>query len=245
MPFFDDNAPDESALRSPVWSSFAIVKDNLERLIAVNLFWSLQLLPALVALAFSWWWPWLRILFVLGSATSLAASTGVLYGMVKRVCEQEPLSLDLLRDTFRELALPSMRKLAPLYGTGGVCLFLVLLVPITRSLALEVAVYYCAILLLVLSMYWGPLFADNPDVSAWTMFKRSVLFVWRYPAQTVISGFVILFALALGAISIGGIFLIVPVLIAILQTRRYQEVAEREHLRHERRKSVAVKVNQS
>src|SRR6266851_4940069 len=52
MPFFHDTGADDEALERPIWGVFALVKDNLERVMLANIGWALQLLPALAALAF-------------------------------------------------------------------------------------------------------------------------------------------------------------------------------------------------
>ncbi len=49
MPFFEDIGADDEVLHRPIWGAFALVKDNLERLIVANIGWSLQLLPAILA----------------------------------------------------------------------------------------------------------------------------------------------------------------------------------------------------
>ncbi len=239
MPFFDDNAPDESALRSPIWGAFALVKDNIEKLIAVNMFWAFQLVPILIAVAFPGMWTVLRIVLAIVSATTLAASTGVLYAIAKYVCEGEPVTIDLFRDCWRSYALPSARILAPLYGTLGVVLVLILLSPFTQFLPLQVLLDYLALMLFALSFYWGPLFADQPDASAWQIFKRGARLFWRYPAPTLLSGALIVFLLGIGIFSVAGMLLIIPIIVALLQTRRYQEVASRILLARQNRQRMA------
>jgi hypothetical protein len=241
MPFLDNNGPDEEALRHPIWSVFALTKDNLERLIATNVFWSAQLIPAFCALAFPGLWIGPRVLLILGSATLLAASTGVLYGMMKAVCEYEILTIELLGTMIRTLALPGLRKLAPLYGTFGLCLVAIMLSPlIPGAFLIQVLLSYLALTLVFCSFYWGPLFAADPTASIWTLFKRSVHFAWRYPGRTLVSWLAILLVLVPGVLSIVGLMLIVPALVALLQTRRYQELGEHERERRKTRKGLMV-----
>ena len=52
--------------------------------------------------------------------------------------------------------------------------------------------------------------------------------MWRYPAETFVTGLVAAVALVVGMVSIGGLVLIVPVVIALLHTQRYLDLVARE-----------------
>ena len=239
MPFLEDIGADDEVLQRPIWGTFALVKDNLERLIAANLGWSLQLIPAIVAFGFNSWPLMVRVLLVLYSVTALAPATAILFRFMARVCQYEALRLDMVKDDFRELAVPSFISLAPLFGVLGVFFWLTLLLSTIHILLIDVLIRFIFIVLLVCSMYWGPLFAEDPERAPWSILGQSLLLVWRYPAPTVQTGIVVLLALLLGTISVGGLFLIVPVLVALLGTRRCYELLVRERMRHQRKNRLS------
>ena len=60
------------------------------------------------------------------------------------------------------------------------------------------------------------------------MVRGSILLVWRYPAETFVTALVAAVALVVGMVSIGGLVLIVPVVIALLHTQRYLDLVARE-----------------
>lgn len=233
MPFFDDNGIDEDALRSPIWGTFSLVKNNIEVLVALNVIWSVALLPIIAGVA-AWNWPaWLRLALFLLGLIALGAATGVLFGLASVVCQQEPLSLERVREAVRAYALDGLQRLAPLYGIFGLGLIVISLAGKTHFVLLEVPVQLVLLWLLIAALYWGPLFVAYPGHSPWFLLKRSLLLVWRYPAPTTRTGLVVLALIMLGIISLAGVFLIIPALIAILQTFRYRELAVRsERSRH-------------
>ena len=51
MPFVADIEARNDA-PGPIWGPFAVIRDNIESLVVLNLGWSLQLLPGVLALAF-------------------------------------------------------------------------------------------------------------------------------------------------------------------------------------------------
>ena len=85
MPFLDDISADDEMLERPIWGAFALVKDNLERVMLANIGWALQLFPALGALAFPQLPLFLRLLLFFYSLTALAPATVLLYGWMARV----------------------------------------------------------------------------------------------------------------------------------------------------------------
>lgn len=234
MPFFQDIGADDEALQRPIWGVFALAKDNLERLVATNIGWAIQLLPALAALGFSTLPAVVRVLLILYSVTVLAPATGLLFVWMGRICQQEPFRLEMFREDIRALALPSFISLAPLFGGLGVCYIAILLLGLVHILLLDILVRFAFLLLWVCALYWGPLFAANPGRSPFFLLGQSLRLFWLYPGATVLTGLIVLLAAALGVISIGGFFLIVPVIIALLQTSRFYELMGRERTRRRR-----------
>lgn len=232
MPFFDDiGVRDEP--RGPIWEAFAALADQVERLVAVNVGWAVQLLPGVLALAFPELPLWLRIVLLLYSATALVPLTGVLYALVYRAAERDHVSLEATRESLRQLAVPSFRTLAPLFGTFGVLVWAWIILQTTAPhlTSLISLVVVVSLLWLVCATYWGPLLADQPDLSAVAIARRSVGLVWRYPGETLATVAATVLAALIGIVSIGGLVLIAPVLIALLQTCRYMQLADRERVR--------------
>ena len=76
--------------------------------------------------------------------------------------------------------------------------------------------------------YWGPLLVCNPNATAVSIATLSARLVWRYPAETLATGLVVAAALVVGLVSIGGVVLIVPIVVALLHTQRYLELTGRD-----------------
>lgn len=226
MPFFGDTESRDER-RGPIWAPFAIIRDNVERLVLVNLGWSIQLLPGVLALAFPELPPWLRIGMGLYSATVMIPGTGTLYALSLSAARGEHLSIELARDHLRELALPSFRALAPLYGVFGVLIWVGVL---SRSVlpGLTTMATLAALLLSLCAIYWGPLLVTDPTLSALSLAARSTRLAWRYPAETFATSLVCAGAIVIGMVSIAGLFLIIPVVITLLHTERYLDLAWRE-----------------
>jgi hypothetical protein len=226
MPFVAD-IETRGESRGPIWGPFAVVRDNVELLLVLNLGWSLQLLPGVLALAFPQLPLWFRLIMGIYSATALIPATGVLYALTLAAARGEHLSMELATLSWRELALPSFRTLTPLYGVFGVLIWLAIIVgpamPIITTLATLAGLlwYLCA-------TYWGPTLAAHPDSDAASVVRGSILLVWRYPAETLVTALVAAVALVVGMVSIGGLVLIVPVVIALLHTQRYLDLVARE-----------------
>jgi hypothetical protein len=226
MPFFADiEARDEP--RGPIWGPFATIRDNVERLVVLNLGWSVQLLPGILALAFPSLPLWSRVLMALYSATVALPATGALYALTLAAARGEHLDVATALEELRAFAGPSVRTLGPLFGVFGGLIWLAVLagpvVPAVATLATLAALlwYLCA-------TYWGPLLVSHPEASAADLAGRSARLVWRYPAETLATGLVAAVALVVGLVSIGGLVLIVPVAIALLHTRRYLDLAARD-----------------
>jgi hypothetical protein len=225
MPFVADiETRDDS--RGPIWGPFAVIRDNVELLLVLNLGWSMQLLPGVLALAFPPLPLWLRLTMGLYSATALIPATGVLYALTRAATRGEHVSMELAILSLRDLALPSFRTLAPLYGVFGVLIWLAIIVgPATPILTMLITLtcllwYLCA-------TFWGPKLVTHPDADVASLVRGSILLVWRYPAESFVTGLVAAVALVVGMVSIGGLVLIVPVVIALLHTQRYLDLVAR------------------
>jgi hypothetical protein len=236
MPFFADIDADDDVLRRPIWGTLSLIKDNLERLIAINICWSIQMLPAIAALGFPSLPTIIRILLIIYSATALAPATGILFTWIARISRNDTVRLDMLKDDFRQLALPSIISLAPLFGCLGICYEAILLLGFAHILILDVLMRFILLLLLVCAMYWGPFFAEYPKRSPFFLMQQSLSLAWHYPGPTALTMLIVLGAAALGIFSICGFFLIAPVLIALFQTRRCLELLERKDARQARLK---------
>jgi hypothetical protein len=226
MPFVADlEASDEA--RGPIWRPFAVIRDNVERLVALNLAWSVQLLPGVSVLVVPQLPLWPRIALGLLSATALIATAGPLYGMASAALRGEPLSVELAVTNLRALAVPSLRALAPLYGVFGLLIWLGLLagpvMPAVTTLGTLIGLLW-----ILCATYWGPLLVDHPDARAVDLAARSIALTWRYPAEALATSAVVIVALLIGMISIGGLVLIVPVAVTLLQTQRWLDLLARE-----------------
>jgi hypothetical protein len=224
MPFLDDTGPRDER-RGPIWAAFATISSQVERMVAANVGWALQLVPGLLALPFSELPGWLRIVFALYSATALPPATAVLFGIAAEACRGQHVDLGLAGELLREYAGRSVRTLAPLYGTFGVLLWAAVLSD-ARDLGPVVAVLTLLTLLWsVCATYWGPLFVAKPELSPVALARESVRLTRRRPEGTLATWAVVGVSWIVGAVSIGGLVLIVPMFVATLQTHRYRESA--------------------
>jgi hypothetical protein len=242
MPFFDDTGAEDEALARPIWGVFALLRENLERVMLANIGWALQLFPVFGALAFPQLPLALRIVMVFYSLTALAPATALLYVWMARVAQGEMLRLETFKDDLREFALPGLLRLAPLFGFLGLSYLLIILLSFAHILLLDTLARFLLMILLVCALYWGPLFAEFPGRSIFFLLRQSLLLVWRYPGQTLLTGLVVLLATVLGLITIVPFFVIVPVVVVLLQTRRCLELLAREKMRQARRSGVKVGV---
>ena len=78
------------------------------------------------------------------------------------------------------------------------------------------------LLLLVVSLYWGPALAQHPEWPLQRIAAQAIRLFWEQPAQTLWLGGICVVALLLGTISIAGVVLIIPVLVMLLQTEFYR-----------------------
>lgn len=224
MPFFDDSGPRPEEEYSPIWRSFALVKDQLERLILVNLLWSCQTVPLLVALALDQIPLWVRIVLGLYTIVILAPATATLFSVIAELSDGVPLDGELLWNHFKVQLKPGFVKLLPLmslfYWVGSLANYAA-----TQGwLIVDTLAQLVLLFLLVFSLYWGPLLVYEPELSAWSLFYKSIRRFWNNPAQTLLVGLACFLALVLGVISIAGFLLIIPALIALFQINLYRSV---------------------
>jgi hypothetical protein len=231
MPFLQDIDADDEALQRPIWGAFALLKDNIERLLAANLFWSVNLFPGILALAFPAIPAVLRVIMVLYTLTALVPATGVLYIWMARVTRGEPLTLAMVQEDLQEFWLPILLHLMPLFALLGTTLLLIILASSVHFLILDTLLRFALLILVVCALYWGPLFAEFPDRSPLFLLQTSLRLFWRYPGATMLTGLVVLLVSAVGAATVVMYFVIVPTLVALLQTRRCLELLAREDAR--------------
>jgi hypothetical protein len=221
----DIETRDES--RGPIWGPFAVIRDNVELLLVLNLGWSMQLLPGVLALAFPQLPLWLRLIMGIYSATALIPVTAVLYALTLAAARGEQVSMELALLSLRDLALPSFRTLSPLYGVFGVLIWLAIMVGPAMPVMTTLATLTC-LLWYLCATFWGPMLVVYPDAGVASVVRSSILLLWRYPAETFVTALVAAVALVVGMVSIGGLVLIVPVVIALLHTQRYLDLVARQ-----------------
>lgn len=217
MPFLENAGPAEAA-RPPVWEAFAVVRDQVERLIAVNVLWSVNLAPGVLAMAFPGWPLWLRTVLVIYTVVVIVPLTGMLYGVAAEAAERQHIGYDLVRDALRELARPSLRALAPLYVATAAGVIGWALARYFDQTALVTLLTAALLIWTVPAQYWGPLLTRDPQQSAVAVLRGSVRLALDRPGATLGCWLVVGAVLVVGAISIGGLVLIVPVVAVLLQT---------------------------
>jgi hypothetical protein len=222
MPFFDDSGPRPEEEHNPLWRSFALLKDQLERFLLVNVLWACQTIPLLVALTFDQMPLWLRITLSLYSALILPAATVALFAVVSDLSDGLPLEAEMLWSHFKSQIKAGFLKWLPLISLFYWLALLAGYAAAQGWLIVDTLARLTFLLLLVFSLYWGPLLVYEPQAQAWTILCRSVQLFWKNPAQTLLVALGSLLALTLGVLSIGGFLLIVPALIALFQIQLYQ-----------------------
>jgi hypothetical protein len=243
MPFLDDIGPDDEALQRPIWGVFALLKDNLERVLVANAGWAIQLLPVLAAVAFPQLPLVVRVIMVIYSALALTPATALLFVWMARVNQHEMLRLEMLKEDLRELLLPGLLCLAPLFGLLGMYYVAVVLLSFAHILLLDALARFVLLILLASALYWGPLFAEYPGRSPFFLLQRSLWLLWRYPGTTLVTGLLALLVMGIGVFSVAGFFLIAPAVAALLATRRCFALLARERRRQERlQKKIKVGV---
>ena len=224
MPFFDDSGPRPEEERGLLWHSVALIGDQLERMILLNIAWAVQLLPALAAWAFLGLPGWLRIVLTTYTAFAFIPASAVLFDSLAQTSQGVPLSLDFVKSSLKTQFKPSLVKLLPLYSLFFWLVMGATLAAQNKLLVLDVLARASMLFLALFSLYWGTLFVYQPHASSVKLFSASARLVWRRPGKTLLAGLISLLALVLGVISIGGLFLIVPVLVVLIQVQLYHAV---------------------
>ncbi|GAB3763274.1 hypothetical protein [Microlunatus parietis] len=217
MPFLENAGPDDAA-RPPVWEAFAVVRDQVERLVAVNVLWSLNLAPGVLAMAFPGWPLGLRTVLVIYTVVVIVPLTGMLYGVAAVAAEGQHVGYDSVRDALRVLARPSLRALAPLYLVTAAGVIGWALARHFDQAAVVTLLTAALLIWTVPAQYWGPLLARDPRQSAMSVLRGSVRLALDRPGATLGCWLMVGAVLVVGVISIGGLVLIVPVVAVLLQT---------------------------
>ena len=221
MPFLDDSGARPEEERHPVWRALALAREQLERVILLNLLWAAQTAPLLLAWAVPGLPVWARTAMALYTAFAIVPASGMLYGALAELSDGAPLSAEVFWASLRAQAAPSFLKLFPL-ASGFVWLaWVAQWATQNQWLWLDVLARLAFLLLAVTALYWGPLMVLRPTLSAGGILKEAARAVWRKPALTLLTGLACLLALALGVISLGGFFLIAPALMALMQVELY------------------------
>lgn len=210
-----------------IWRAFRHLREQLERLIALNLLWSLPLIPGVLGLAFGEWPLAIRTLLVGFSLLALPPVTLALYALVWRACEGEDLTVAAATEALSSYTKASLTSFAPLVLGYCALLGLVFVVP-TAGVWLIPATALRLLLLFgsLLYLYWGPLIIATQLRAPLALLRASLRYLLRYPAKTLTVWLAGLLATAIGAVSVGGVFLIVAVLIALWQTELMRELKE-------------------
>lgn len=232
MSFFDNSGVDMDEPRAPLWAAFATLRDQLERLVLLNLLWAAQLLPAVGAVMFPEWPGWVRLLCVIYSGAALAVATALLYALIYESAQGEPLTIDLVKERWWTHIQPGTRTLASLYGVIGLLLLALIgfdELQVSGTMTDVTFIGAVAVRLLLLltftgSLYWGPLWAVNPTGSLVSILRHSVALVQLWPGVTLRLLLLICAVLLIGTVSIGGIFLVVPVVVALIQVHTFLRI---------------------
>jgi hypothetical protein len=237
MPFFDDTGIKEEIDRGPFFSAFATFAGQLERMIALNILWALQLAPAVLAMLLFEAPTLLRLALILYTGAAIPPATLILYALTRQATEGEPVDFSTIRELLGILLVPSYRSFAPLLGFGGFVLWSINMADGAGLFIVSVVLQVAFLLLLTSANYWGTLLVEHPEWSAPTVLVRAVKLLWRYPGRTLLVSVAVLLALVLGAISIGGLVLAVPVIIALLQTQMFLALTRKTRRAAQERKA--------
>lgn len=227
MPFLDDTGIKEEIDRGPFWSAFATFGGQLERMVLVNILWAFQLAPAVLAMLLIGAPDVLRLALILYTAAAIPPATVVLYSLMRRATEGEPIELSFIPVLVRQLLIPSYRAFAPLLGFLGFVGWVINTANETGLQVVSVPLQVGFLVLLTSANYWGTLLNEHPDWSAPAIIRQSLRLVWSAPGHSLLVSGVVLLALVLGAISVGGLVLAVPVIVALLQTQMYLTVTRK------------------
>lgn len=224
MPFFDDSGIVRENHRGPVVGAFAVFAEQVERMVAVSVAWSVVLFPALVALGFPGLPGWLRVSLALLSSVLVVPATGALFALAARALAGEQLDLHTAQVALRDTWTAALTALTPLFAGVGLLVWAVVLSSATRLLALEVLLRGVLLGMLVIASVWGPLLVARTKPAAGSLLAGSVRLLWLRPATMVKCCLAAALVLVAAVITVAGAVLAAPMLIALLQTRLYEEV---------------------
>jgi hypothetical protein len=234
MPFFDDTGLDPNVERGPLWGAFAALFDQLERYVLLNLAWAVQLVPGMLALFLPELPPMLRVVLLIYSVIALGVATGIVFRLVYLTSDGEMLRPSLIREEFSHWVLPSLMTLAPLYGIFGALILVITWVGGAGLFIIDVIARLGLLLAFVCSTYWGPLFASDPSQSALVIARQSLVLFWRSPGLTLLVAGAVVITIGIGVVSVGGIFLVMGVLVALLQIQMYLKIMTKKRLKMEK-----------
>jgi hypothetical protein len=217
MPFFDDAGIAVENHRGPVIGGLAAFGDQVERMVGLSLAWAATLLPAAVAFAAPSLPAGVRAVLLVVSSLAVVPASGALYALAAAAVDGDEVGVRMAVSTVRSTWLSSLRVLGPLYG---VVVALALTAVLATGLHPVPAVVSQIVLLLALtvSMSWGPLLVQIPDATALGVLRGSVLLAWRNPGLIARVGLATLVFAALGALTIAGMALAVPAVLALLHS---------------------------
>jgi hypothetical protein len=223
MPFLEDTGVRTEEHRGPLLSAFSVLLDQIERMVVLNLIWAAQFVPVLIAYVLSLPLA-IRLALLACNGFMYFPLTGMLYTTIGRACAGELLRTDTVLDALRESARRSAFVLAPLLVIFPGLVLVAIWAAAVKFVFLDVLVRLAILLLGVCSLFWGPLFAASPEMTAVSIFRRSAALFLHYPLLTFLTGCAVLLTMILGTLSVGGLFLIAPVLVALLETQLYRHL---------------------
>lgn len=201
-----------------------LIAENWRRLIPLNLWWVLQLVPLSLALLNPGWLYELRLALSIYSILAIFPATGALFAALDPLVVGAPLPPRLLRQGLAAQFKNSFLRLLPLYSLFF-WLRLAFLWFAGQGLMVEpMLVTLAAVILGVLSLYWGSVMVNVPALSAIGIFIASYKLLWHRPGQTLLAGMLSLAALGLGILSVAGILLIVPAWLVLIQLQLFHAV---------------------
>jgi hypothetical protein len=221
MPFFDDTGVKTEEHSGPVFGAFARLFDQLERMVVLNLAWSLTLIPAMIGLSVVALPLWARVLLGILSLVLVIPATAMLFELIGQASQGELISLEAAREALVQKLQPSFRVLLPLYSTFFWLGLFSYLAGQAGIVLLDALARLGVLLALLVSVYWGPVFAFKPEHSFLGVLRESIRLALKRPLQTLMTAAAVLLVWVIGVVSIGGMFLAAQVLSALMQTQLY------------------------
>jgi hypothetical protein len=224
MPFLDDSGVKLEHHTGPLWRAFALFGDQIERLVTVNLAWSVHLIPAMAALALPGLPTLARGLLTAYTLLVLPPVTAWMISLVVDAAHQQPLDLGLAKDRWRQHARSGLRTLGPLWGLLGLLWWSAAQLTVRGADAPATLIYLALLISVTSANYWGLLTVYHPDWPAPRVFTQSLRLWWQHPVPTLLLSGMVLLAGVIGMLSVGGLFLAVPVIITMLQAQMFEAI---------------------